>query len=525
MTVETQMGTTAEPSSNDGFDRQIAAEGQGMSKRFSLLSLGAVSFSITCTWVGAGASVGIGLTQSSAATLWSLPIAGVMTLVLSLGMAELSSAYPLAGAGYLWSYLVASDEYKPFASFFNGFLSVIGWWLAAGSVANFISVLIMAIVVGCHPAFEPQSWQQYLIFVSLLWLAAAVNILGIRWLPQFNQLVFSLSVLTLSATTIALFVCGRQDHASTHFLFANFDNGQSGWSNHGFSFLLAAVNSIYGFLGTDCGAHLCEEIANPAKHVPRVIVYPLVMGIATAFPFLCSLLYSIKDLSAVLSTPTGLPLLEIFVQATGSKSAAVLLTSVFTFCMFGCLVAWAMSGDGALPGSHLWRRLHPRFNMPANSILLTTTFVSLYGLIFLGSTTAFAAMVSATIMFLQTSCAMPQAILLFRGRNRILPNRFFQLGIFGPVVNAIAVAWVVLIDILACFPIIRPVDPQNMNYMSVVSAGLVSMVLVFWFTTKRRKFRGPDVDFELMNARRQAAVHANVTDTIFGSSDQGETKM
>lgn len=216
----------------------------------------------------------------------------------------------------------------------------------------------MAIAVGCYPDFEPQSWQQYLIYVLLLWLAAAVNILGIRWLPLFNKLIFSLSVVTLSATTIALFVCSRHDHASTNFMFADLDNGQSGWNNHGISFLLAAINSIYGFLGTDCGAYMCEEIANPAKHVPKVIVYPLVMGIVTAFPFMCSLLYSIKDLPAVLNTPTGFPLLEIFFQATGSKAAAVLLISVFTFCLFGCLVA---VGESILSCSD-WRRLTSRRN-------------------------------------------------------------------------------------------------------------------------------------------------------------------
>lgn len=117
MAAQTKMETTTETTSNDGFDRSIADEGEGMSKRFSLWSLGALSFSITCTWLGAGASLGIGLIQSSAAALWSLPIAGFMTLVLSLGMSELASAFPQAGAGYLWSYMLASHEYKPFASF------------------------------------------------------------------------------------------------------------------------------------------------------------------------------------------------------------------------------------------------------------------------------------------------------------------------------------------------------------------------------------------------------------------------
>lgn len=94
-----------------GYQRQ-------MPRRFSLWSLGALSFALTCTWLGAGSSVGISLTEaSSAGTLWALPIAGFMTLIVSAGMAELSSAYPFAGAQYYWSFMVAGDAYKPFASF------------------------------------------------------------------------------------------------------------------------------------------------------------------------------------------------------------------------------------------------------------------------------------------------------------------------------------------------------------------------------------------------------------------------
>lgn len=70
-----------------------------------------------------------------------------------------------------------------------------------------------------------------------------------------------------------------------------------------------------------------------------MILYPLVMGLLTTFPFTCSLMYSITDLQAVLNTPTGIPLLEIYLQGTGSKVAASILLAVFAFCFFGCLTA------------------------------------------------------------------------------------------------------------------------------------------------------------------------------------------
>jgi choline transport protein len=115
-------------------------------------------------------------------------------------------------------------------------------------------------------------------------------------------------------------------------------------------------------------------------------------------------------------------------------------------------------------------------------------------------------MVSAAIIFQQTSCIIPQAILLYRGRDKVLPERYFNLGKLGAPINAIAVAWVIFLDILYCFPTAMLVTPQNMSYVSVVSVGLVGFVIALWFTTKRGTFKGPRIDLALLDARRHAAI-------------------
>lgn len=102
----------------DDLELEAAGYERTMPRRFSFWALAALSFDLTCTWLGTGSSLGISLTEaSSAGTLWSLVVAGCMTMIVSAGMAELASAYPVAGAQYYWSFMVASDEYKPFASF------------------------------------------------------------------------------------------------------------------------------------------------------------------------------------------------------------------------------------------------------------------------------------------------------------------------------------------------------------------------------------------------------------------------
>jgi choline transport protein len=71
-------------------------------------------------------------------------------------------------------------------------------------------------------------------------------------------------------------------------------------------------------------------------------MYPLVMGLLTALPFACACMFAIGDLSAVLNTATGLPLIEIYYQGTGSRVAASILMALFALCFFGCLVGNGM---------------------------------------------------------------------------------------------------------------------------------------------------------------------------------------
>lgn len=509
----------ADAVSSDIDDLELEAVGykREMPRQFSVWSLSALSFTLTCTWLGFGSAVGTGITEASGAgVIWTLPVAGFMTVVVSLGMAELSSAYPVAGAQYYWSYMVASEEYKPFAAFINGWLSVIGWWMGACSVSNIVASIVLSIAILWHPEYEYTHWQQYLVAVLFMWMAAGLNIFGHHVIPLFNKLISYLAVLVLLATTVVLFICGRHNHAPASWMFGDISTS-TGWSNQGLTFLLAVVNAVFSFLGSDAGAHMCEEIPNPGRNVPRVIVFPLIGGFLTAFPFACACIYAINDVTAVLETPTGLPLIEIYLQGTGSRAAATVLVTLFAVCVFGCLAGevttssrtlWAVSRDGALPFSRFWMRINRRFKMPMNAVLLSATFVTLYGLIYIGSSTAFSAMVSANIIYLQTSCAVPQAILLWRGRDNVLPERFFSLGRWGTAVNAVSVAWVLFIDVIACFPTARPVTPQNMSYVSVVSVGFFLLILALWFLSKRGRFMGPHIDQEKLHARRMAALHA-----------------
>lgn len=110
--------TMHSPKFQDDIDLEARGYQRAMPRQFSTFSLVALSFSLTCTWSGTGSSIGISLQEASAAgTIWSLPVAALMTAILSAGVAELASAYPVAGAQYYWTFCLASKDWRAFASY------------------------------------------------------------------------------------------------------------------------------------------------------------------------------------------------------------------------------------------------------------------------------------------------------------------------------------------------------------------------------------------------------------------------
>ncbi|KAK4497422.1 hypothetical protein PRZ48_011873 [Zasmidium cellare] len=511
-----------DPSSSstmDPDDALLLAAGykRTMPRRFTPLTLMSLSFTLTGTWLGTATSLGIALTEaSSAGVLYSLVLAGVFTAILSYGMAELASAYPIAGAQYYWAFMVSDPSWAPFASYMAGWVNVVGWWMGQAATGSLLSGMLLAIAAFNRPGYEIEPWHQYLVFVGVVWLNVAWNTLGARMIPVWNKVLMFLSLAVILASFVTLLVCSREHYPSAKWIFTDTTNS-TGWPSTGFAFMLATMNGIFSYAGTDCGAHLAEEIPSPSKNVPKVIMWPILIGFVVAWPLAVAFMASIYDLEAVLNTPTGFPLVEVLYQGMGGSGAgATVLMALYAVALFGCCAAngttnarilWAVSRDGAVPFSRVFARIHPVFKVPVNAILLSGTVVTLYGLIFLGSTTVFSSMISALIVFLQTSCAIPQAILLVRGRSQVLPPRYFRIPEpWGYLTNAVAVAWVVFTDGLACIPVSYPVTLENMNWISVVTVAVVGFILMLWVFDKRMTFRGPKVDFELMRIRREEAL-------------------
>lgn len=160
-------------------------------------------------------------------------------------------------------------------------------------------------------------------------------------------------------------------------------------------------------------------------------------------------------------------------------------------------MAWAFSRDGGLPFSRFFARVDKRLDVPLNSIILTTGVVVIIGCIFLGSSSAFNAIVSASVVALGVTYATPPLINVLRGRKMLPPHRSFKLPEpLGWIVNIVGILYTILTTVLFVFPPELPVTGSSMNYCVVAFAIVVLISLFQWIVDGRKNYTGPRVDID-----------------------------
>ena len=71
------------------------------------------------------------------------------------------------------------------------------------------------------------------------------------------------------------------------------------------TFLTGLINPSFGFGGVDGPIHLAEDTFDPARTVPFSMLWSIAVSGITVVIFAIAMLYSIKDLPAILATRTG----------------------------------------------------------------------------------------------------------------------------------------------------------------------------------------------------------------------------
>ncbi|KAJ4854698.1 amino acid permease domain-containing protein [Trichoderma breve] len=465
----------------------------------------AMAFAILNTWIALAGSIGLVLPSgSSVALLYGFIFCVLCCFCVAASLGELSSIWPTAGGQYHFVYALCTERWRKPMSFVVGWANIVGWLVVVTvqdyfgyDLAQFISA---AAVVASNGSYQITPARTYGIFVAVLVFTTVANIWGNRILGKWNDAALYWSIF--GVVIISIVLLSMSDKTSAEFVFTDFNN-ETGWSD-GMAWILGLLQSALSLIAFDVVLHMTEEMPNPSRDAPRAMLYSIVIGGVTGFAFILVMLFCLVDPDTILSTPTGMPIVELILQATKSRAAATILSLMLSVCFINGTNAsitsvsrllYAMARDRGIVFHNYFAHIQSGLNVPVRTIMFCFVFNILFGLLYLGPVVAFSAYVASCTIFLNMSYSVPILVLLVRGR-KVLANYQsaktpFKMGrVFGLIVNIIAALYVVVTSVFFCFPTFLPVTGNNMNYVCVV-IGIFAMVVGVYWIFFGKNFLGP----------------------------------
>ncbi|OCK83721.1 amino acid transporter [Lepidopterella palustris CBS 459.81] len=469
----------------------------------------AVAFGLTIlsSWEGFGLVFGAALLNGGPTVLvWGTLIAFLGTSALALSLAELASITPTVGAQYRWTGLYAPKAMSPaFWSLMQGWLTVFAWISLCAAVPFVSATMVQGLIILNKDDYEPQRWHGTLLMWAYILIPVLCNIFARKVLVIFEMIGGVMHIVFFIVQVVTLVVMAPRSSASFVFTTSNF--GLSGWESEGVQWCIGLLSIVSVLTGFDGVLHLSDEVKDAPRKVPRSMIWAVVINSVMALAFMICVLFCIGDVNAAVTSPTGYPIIEIYYQATKSKAAATVLTctlliptmiSIFGIMASVSRLAWAFARDKGLPFSEFFAYVHPTLRIPLNALFLVASVSALLGLINIGSTAAFYAILSLSALGLYLSYIIPIIFVLIRKfEGKHPPYGPFSLGQWGIPINIFALCWGIFMIIWLPFPATQPVTGVSMNYAGPIMIFVLFLALVDWFISGHKRFQVPTgkIDF------------------------------
>ncbi|KAF2087070.1 amino acid transporter [Saccharata proteae CBS 121410] len=492
-----------------------------LKRQFSFLSMLGLAFAILNSWTALSTSLSLALPSGgSTSVIWGLITAGICNLCLAASLAEFLSAYPTAGGQYHWVAVISWKGWVASLSWICGWINCFGWIALTATGGLLGSQLIVGIIYLESPGYEAKSWHQFLIYIGYNIFAFLVNAFANSSLPHINKAAISWSIAGFAIICITVLACTSPNYSSGEFVFAKFIN-TTGWPD-GVAWLLGLLQGGLGVTGYDAVAHMIEEIPNASVQGPKIMIYCVAIGTFTGFVFLVCLLLVPGDIDSIINS-SATPLLQIIFNATNSHAGSICLLMFPLVCLLfattsimttSSRMVYAFARDGGLPFSKLLGRVHRGLDVPLNALIFSVAWVIIFGCVFLGSSSAFNAITSASVVALGISYGMPIAVNCLRGRKMLPPRSFTLPEPIAWTLNLIGLAYVLVTTVLFVFPPEIPVSGSSMNYCIVVFAIVVIISGITWIVDGRKNYAGPTLDMgiEVIEARNMNAKDVDVAE-------------
>ncbi|CAI7610698.1 unnamed protein product [Penicillium bialowiezense] len=283
------------------------------------------------------AGLGLGLITAinaggPGALIYGFILVFILQCFVGASLAEFVSAYPVEGGMYHWIAAIAPKRYNSALSFATGWCTVFGWIFTTASTNLIYATTVMALIALYHDDLVVKPWMTFVAYQILNIATSGVVMFGNRFIPLINK--FSLIYLQLAwFITMVVVAASAPVHNDSKFVFRTWINN-TGWENNVICFITGLVNPLYSLGGLD-GISECAIGSRTA--------ITLSIAFVTGLSYLLSLMFSVQNYGTLADTSTGLPLAELFWQATSTRGGAFGLVFMVWVALGPCVIGSQLS--------------------------------------------------------------------------------------------------------------------------------------------------------------------------------------
>jgi amino acid transporter len=430
-------------------------------RALGLFSSFAVAFSAIAVSAGIFLTFGYGLTTFGPAFYIAWLIAGILQMMVGLSVAELVSAFPLAGGAYQ---IVGKIVRWPILGWQTGWMLLVAHIVAVS--AN--SVGMAPYVAGWFGQSSLTPFQTTLWAAGILILSVAVNFLGVRVASIVNNVGVIAELVAITIVVVVILGLHR------HFNGISFLTNTAGTTPNGnwyLPFLFTLLIPAFVISSFDSSGNAGEETHKAAWTAPKGLVIANFGAFAAGSVSILLLLLSITNLKAVIASST--PVATILDSAVGHFLSTifviVVISSLFVCNEMLLLTAsrtvWSQARDGKFPFARVFYRLN-RERIP----WVATTFCLVVGVAILFWTSALNILIAMTALAWALGYFVAVVAGVYAKSKNALPKHPWNYGRFWLVIDGLAIFW----SVVLCGAILyqNPHD-VGLGILGVIALGLI----------------------------------------------------
>lgn len=288
---------------------------------------------------------------------------GIITLASALTIAEIAAVIPKSGGLYVYLSELYGEAF--------GFL--LGWVQTIISYPASVAAQAIAFATYANFFIPFTNIQQKIIAVSILAFILLMNVLATKFGGIIQTVATIGKLIPISAIIIFGLIMKTNLNSST----------VTNVMTKGTGFGAAILGTLWAYDGWISVTNMAGELKNPEKNLPKVISIGVIFVIAVYAVFNIAIFNTLTT-NQIISSKT--PAADVANVLFGSNGG-ILITAGIMISVFGALNGYLMTGSRIpfsmgekkqLPFSNTIGKIHPKFNTPANSLIIESFIAIIY---------------------------------------------------------------------------------------------------------------------------------------------------